>query len=99
MRKTYDVYFEERDGSSNHKILEGDCLTDIVAYVEGLEKVKEIFEIKLRKQLRKFDRNAVVTPAETEVNFVKDKRAQALFFFGAPRTFLARRFCLNLPLY
>lgn len=26
-------------------------------------------------QLRKFDRNAVVTPAETEVNFVKDKRA------------------------
>ena len=26
-------------------------------------------------QLRKFDRNVIVTPAETEVNFVKDKRA------------------------
>ena len=26
-------------------------------------------------QLRKFDRNVIVTPAETEVNFIKDKRA------------------------
>ena len=49
MRKTYDIYFEEQDGSSNHKILEGDCLKDIVEYLENDERIKEILEIKLRK--------------------------------------------------
>lgn len=48
MKKIYDVFFKQNDGSYNHRILEG-CLKDIVEYLEEEEKVQEILEIKLRE--------------------------------------------------
>lgn len=55
MRLTYDIYFEETDGSTNHMIVEGYSLAEIVAYAALHPNLKVITDIKLRNCVGKLN--------------------------------------------